>query len=172
MKAALFSSHSAELLDLHCSASELRAIGPPDVLETLVHAGLSAKELKDMGFECTDLVDFFEVTDLVNATFSKEELGQCPKIRSNIKGLQQAGYQASELKAMGFLFEDLTKHYDADGMLRAGFGKDELLQYRTIVFELKKNGLSACDLRSLGFTAHELEIFTPLELVRAGREDQ
>ena len=107
MKAALFSSHSAELLDLNCSARELRAIGPPDVLEQLMCAGeqvtwwhddkmfddfffffffflwllllllllldsgLSAKELKDMGFECRELVDFFEVRHLVNATFSK-----------------------------------------------------------------------------------------------------
>lgn len=40
MKAALFSSHSAELLDLNCSARELRAIGPPDVLEQLMCAGV------------------------------------------------------------------------------------------------------------------------------------
>lgn len=46
MKAALFSSHSAELLDLHCSASELRAIGPPDLLETLVHAGAQLRMWK------------------------------------------------------------------------------------------------------------------------------
>ena len=37
----------------------------------LLDSGLSAKELKDMGFECRELVDFFEVRHLVNATFSK-----------------------------------------------------------------------------------------------------
>lgn len=37
-----------------------------------------------------------------------------------------------------------------------------------ISLELLRLGLSACDLRRFGFTAQELEIFTPLELVRAG----
>lgn len=152
MKAALFSCHQAELLNLRCSASELRAIGPPDCLKTLVHAGRSAKELKGMGFECTDLVDFFEVTQLVKSTFSKE-LGQCPKIRSNIKGLQQADYDALELKRMGFPLEDLTKYYDAAGMLRAGFGKEELLEYYPFMFlELKRLGYSELFLSELGFT--------------------
>ena len=41
MKAALFSSHSVELLRLNCSACELRALAPQpgDVLEQLVDAG-------------------------------------------------------------------------------------------------------------------------------------
>jgi len=222
MKAALFSSHSAELLDLNCSARELRAIGPPDVLEQLMCAGLSAKELKDMGFECRELVDFFEVRHLVNATFSKEELGDCPKIRQDIRGLQQAGYDASELKTMDFPVKDLTYHYNAAEMLRAGFCKDELLEhypqmvrelkqhgyeaeklkelgftvrqladhynaqeivaaqfpkdqllhYPMIVAELKQSGVSACKLRRLSFTAEELEIFTTLELVRAGFSEE
>lgn len=54
--------------------------------------GASAKELKDMGFECRDLVDFFEVTDLVNATFSKVRLWQlwADHVQSKIvKGYQQ-----------------------------------------------------------------------------------
>ena len=52
MKAALFSSHSVELLRLNCSASELRALAAlarpdgPDVLEQLVDAGEDLEEGK------------------------------------------------------------------------------------------------------------------------------
>lgn len=165
MKAALFSSHSVELLRLNCSASELRALAAlarpdgPDVLEQLVDAGVSAEKLKDMGFECRDLVDFFEVADLVNATFSKEELGACPKIRGDIGGLKQAGYESSELKAMGFQLADLTGHYNAAEMLGAGWRKEELLKhYPQMVFELKQHGYQAVELKGMGFSVRELAV--------------
>lgn len=50
-----------------------------------------------MGFECRDLVDFFEVTDLVNATFSKVRLWQlwADHVQSKIvKGYQQRSQTA------------------------------------------------------------------------------
>ena len=37
-----------------------------------------------------------------------------------------SGYEASELKEMGFRFEDLTDHCTADEMLRAGWSKDHV----------------------------------------------
>lgn len=76
--------------------------------------GASAKELKDMGFECRDLVDFFEVTDLVNATFSKVRLWQlwADHVQSKIvKGYQQRSQTARNSLFFMFFFSSVSRDF-------------------------------------------------------------
>ena len=67
-----------------------------------------------MGFECRDLVDFFEVTDLVNATFSKVRLWQlwADHVQSKIvKGYQQRSQTARNSLFFMFFFSSVSRDF-------------------------------------------------------------